>query len=94
MSNNIPIKTRAVGGFDKKQVDQYLSSLDEEYEKSVSKEDIAKLREEIAELKISLMILTKATRISPILTISAVLQKNLPTLITRSSVLPIKRANI
>ena len=54
MSNNIPIKTRAVGGFDKKQVDQYLSSLDEEYEKSVSKEDIAKLREEIAELKKSI----------------------------------------
>ena len=54
MSNNIPIKTRAVGGFDKKQVDQFLSSLDEEYEKSVSKEDIAKLREEIAELKKSI----------------------------------------
>ena len=54
MSNNIPIKTRAVGGFDKKQVDLYLSSLDEEYEKSVSKEDIAKLREEIAELKKSI----------------------------------------
>lgn len=54
MSNNIPIKTRAVGGFDKKQVDQYLSSLDEEYEKTVSKEDIAKLREEIAELKKSI----------------------------------------
>lgn len=54
MSNSIPIKTRAVGGFDKKQVDQYLSSLDEEYEKSVSKEDIAKLREEIAELKKSI----------------------------------------
>ena len=54
MSNNIPIKTRAVGGFDKKQVDQYLSSLNEEYEKSVSKEDIAKLREEIAELKKSI----------------------------------------
>lgn len=54
MSNSIPIKTRAVGGFDKKQVDQYLSSLDEEYEKSVSKEDIAKLCEEIAELKKSI----------------------------------------
>ena len=54
MSNNISIKTRAVGGFDKKQVDEYLNSLAEEYEKSVSKEDIAKLRDEIAELKKSL----------------------------------------
>ena len=54
MSNNISIKTRAIGGFDKKQVDEYLNSLAEEYEKSVSKENIAKLRDEIAELKKSL----------------------------------------
>lgn len=51
MSNNIPIKTRAVGGFDKKQVDEYLSSLSAEYESAVSKEDIAKLRDEISDLK-------------------------------------------
>lgn len=51
MSNNVPIKTRAVGGFDKKQVDEYLEALAAEYEKSVSKEDIAKLRDEITELK-------------------------------------------
>lgn len=51
MSNNIPIKTRAVGGFDKKQVDDYLESLAAEYESAVSKEDIASLRDEIAELK-------------------------------------------
>lgn len=51
MSNNIPIKTRAVGGFDKKQVDEYLEALAAEYEKAVAKEDIAKLRDEISELR-------------------------------------------
>lgn len=51
MSNRIPIKTRAVGGFDKKQVDDYLDSLAAEYDNAVSKEDISKLRDEIAELK-------------------------------------------
>ncbi len=51
MSNNIPIKTRAVGGFDKKQVDEYLEKLAAEYEKAVAKEDIAKLRDEISELR-------------------------------------------
>ena len=51
MSNNIPIKTRAVGGFDKKQVDEYLDALAAEYEKAVAKEDIAKLRDEITELR-------------------------------------------
>lgn len=51
MSNNIPIKTRAVGGFDKKQVDDYLESLAAEYENAVSKEDIAKLRDEIDTMK-------------------------------------------
>lgn len=51
MSNNIPIKTRAVGGFDKKQVDEYLEALAAEYEKAVAKEDIAKLRDEITELR-------------------------------------------
>ena len=51
MSNRIPIKTRAVGGFDKKQVDNQLDSLAAEYDNAVSKEDISKLRDEIAELK-------------------------------------------
>lgn len=51
MSNNIPIKTKAVGGFDKKQVDEYLESLTSELNDTVSKEDIASLRDEIADLK-------------------------------------------
>ena len=106
MSNNISIKTRAIGGFDKKQVDEYLNSLAEEYEKSVSKEDIAKLRDEIAELKKSLREKDKELSelkemldgfdkgISPILTISAARRRNLPTLITRWFALPMKPASI
>ena len=51
MGSNIPIRTRAVGGFDKQQVDRYLDELSAECEKAAAKEDIAELRREIDELK-------------------------------------------
>ena len=51
MGSNIPIRTRAVGGFDKQQVDRYLDELSAECEKAAAKEDIAELRKEIDELK-------------------------------------------
>lgn len=51
MSNNIPIRTRALGGFDKQQVDEYLASLSAEYDQAASKEDISAVRSEISELK-------------------------------------------
>ena len=54
MGNNVPIRTRAVGGFDKQQVDRYLDELSAECEKSAAKEDIAELRREIDELKATL----------------------------------------
>lgn len=51
MGSNIPIRTRAVGGFDKQQVDRYLDELSAECEKAAAKEDVAELRREIDELK-------------------------------------------
>lgn len=54
MGSNIPIRTRAVGGFDKQQVDRYLDELSAECEKAAAKEDIAELRREIDELKATL----------------------------------------
>lgn len=54
MGNNVPIRTRAVGGFDKHQVDRYLDELSAECEKAAAKEDIAELRREIEELKATL----------------------------------------
>ena len=54
MGCNIPIRTRAVGGFDKQQVDRYLDELSAECEKAAAKEDIAELRREIDELKATL----------------------------------------
>ncbi len=51
MSNNIPIRTRAIGGFDKQQVDDYLAALSAEYELAASKEDFSAIRSEISELK-------------------------------------------
>ena len=54
MGNNVPIRTRAVGGFDKQQVDRYLDELSAECEKAAAKEDIAELRREIDELKATL----------------------------------------
>ena len=54
MGSNIPIRTRAVGGFDKQQVDRYLDELSAECEKVAAKEDIAELRREIDELKATL----------------------------------------
>ena len=51
MGSNIPIRTRAVGGFDKQQVDRYLDELSAECEKAAAKYDIAELRREIDELK-------------------------------------------
>lgn len=54
MGNNVPIRTRAVGGFDKQQVDRYLDELSAECEKSAAKEDIAELRREIDDLKATL----------------------------------------
>ena len=54
MGSNIPIRTRAVGGFDKQQVDRYLDELSAECEKAAAKEDVAELRREIDELKATL----------------------------------------
>lgn len=54
MGSNIPIRTRAVGGFDKQQVDRYLDELSAECEKAAAKDDIAELRREIDELKATL----------------------------------------
>lgn len=54
MGSNIPIRTRAVGGFDKQQVDRYLDELSAECEKAAAKEDIAELRREIDGLKATL----------------------------------------
>lgn len=54
MGSNIPIRTRAVGGFDKQQVDRYLDELSAKCEKAAAKEDIAELRREIDELKATL----------------------------------------
>ena len=51
MSNNIPIRTRAIGGFDKQQVDDYLAELSAEYELAASKGDFSAIRSEISELK-------------------------------------------
>lgn len=51
MVSNIPIRTRAVGGFDKHQVDRYLDELSAECDNAAAKEDIAELRREIDELK-------------------------------------------
>lgn len=51
MSNNIPIRTRAIGGFDKQQVDEYLAALSAEYESAAAKENFSAIRSEISELK-------------------------------------------
>lgn len=51
MSNRIPIRKTIIGGFDKKQVDEYLDSLVEEYESSATQEDLDEAQEVINQLK-------------------------------------------